>query len=163
MSAPDADAWMDGSIFGEEQPCFGCATEHPTGFRLKFRLDGDRILTRFTPGPLHQGPPGIMHGGLVMTLADEVGAWALIGLMQRFGFTTQIDARLRHAVRVGHEVLGVATIEKPGRRLVDVGVQLHQGETLCFHGKLRFALLDEAGAERLLGRPLPEAWKRYGR
>lgn len=158
-----SDEWMDGSLFGDEQPCFGCAPQHPTGLRLKFRVDGDRVLTRFTPSSGHQGPPGIMHGGLVMTLADEIGAWTLIGLMQRFGFTTHVEGSLRKAVRVGTEVHGTGTIAKPGRRLVKVEVRLEQEEQLCFEGTFKFALLDEAGAERLLGRPLPDAWRRFGR
>ena len=50
---------------------------------------------------MYQGPPGIMHGGLVTALADEVGAWAIIALLGKFGFTGQVEAKLRGPVRVG--------------------------------------------------------------
>ena len=39
-------------------------------------------MTTFTPDDRYQGPPGIMHGGLVTTLADEVAAWAIIGVLE---------------------------------------------------------------------------------
>jgi len=42
-----------------------------------------------------------MHGGLAMTLADEVGAWTLIGTMEKFGFTARFAARLKKPVRIG--------------------------------------------------------------
>jgi len=35
--------------------------------------------------------------------------------------------------------------------------------TTTYTGELRFVLLDEKGAERMLGGPLPEAWKRFSR
>lgn len=154
---------LDGALFGPGQPCFGCAPDHPFGFRLRFEREGEEIVTRFTPSERYQGPPGIMHGGLVSTLADEVGAWALIGLLGKFGFTGQMSGRLLKPTRIGVEIEARARIKKPGTRVVDVEVVLsQQGETV-YTGELRFVVLDERGAERMLGGPLPEAWKRFSR
>lgn len=154
---------LDGSLFGPGQPCFGCAPDHPHGFRLRFERDGDAVRTRFTPTEHHQGPPGIMHGGLVMTLADELGAWAIIALLEKFGFTAEMHAKLAKPVRLGVEVEGRAHIAKPGARVVGVEVELAQEGVVVYTGALRFVLLDEKGAERMLGGPLPEAWRRFGR
>lgn len=153
----------DGRLFGEGQPCFGCAPDHPLGFRLRFRREGDAVVTRFTPGPEYQGPQNIMHGGLVTTLADEVGAWAIIGLLGKFGFTAKIDVTLHHPVRIGHEVEGRSRLVRNLRRLADVGVEIVQDDVKCLTGTLRFVVLDAAGAERLMGQPLPEAWRRFSR
>ncbi|MBM4357286.1 MAG: hypothetical protein FJ096_04175 [Deltaproteobacteria bacterium] len=71
---------LDPHTFGREQPCFGCAPDHPTGFHLEFEREGDAVRTRFVPSPHHQGPPGILHGGLVTTLADELAAWTIVAL-----------------------------------------------------------------------------------
>jgi hypothetical protein len=46
---------------------------------------------------------------------------------------------------------------------VKVGVRLTQGQTQAFEGEVTFVLLDQKGAEKLLGGPLPEAWKRFSR
>ena len=154
---------LDGTLFGDDQPCFGCAPDHPIGFKLRFERDGDDVVSRFTPGERYQGPPGIMHGGLVMTLADELGAWAIITLLERFGFTAEINAKLRSPVRIGQEVVGRSCISKPGSRVVGVSVELRQAGEVVFTAELRFVLLDEKGAEKMLGGPLPEAWKRFGR
>ncbi len=154
---------LDGSIFGEGQPCFGCSPDHPFGFRLTFARDGDDIVTRFTPTERYQGPPGIMHGGLVMTLADELAAWACIGLLDTFGFTAQMNGRLKAPIRIGREVEGRARIVKPGSRVVSIEVRLRQDEVETYEGELRFVLLDRAGAEKMIGGPLPEAWERFAR
>lgn len=156
---------LDGTLFGPEQPCFGCSPTHPTGLRLAFAREGDAaIVTRFVPGPGHQGPPGIMHGGLVLTLADELAAWTIIGLRERFGFTAKVDARIARPVRIGAEVRGRGVITRDGSRVVEVAVTLAQGEVEAFRGTFTFVLLDERAAAQMLGaEALPEAWRRFAR
>jgi hypothetical protein len=119
---------LDPAIFGPDSPCFGCSPDHPVGFRLRFRHEGGDVTTTLVPSDRLQGPPGVMHGGLVMTLADEIAAWTVIGLRERFGFTAAVQGKLHRPVRIG-----------------------------------AFVVLDEQGAERLLGGPLPDAWKRFAR
>lgn len=154
---------LEENPFGEGQPCFGCAPEHPFGFRLRFAVDGDEVVTRFTPGERYQGPPGIMHGGLVGTLADEIGAWTVLGLLERFGFTASMQMKLLRPVRIGAEVEGRGRITRASARVVHVEVHLTQGGASCLTATLAFAILDRAGAENLLGRRLPEAWLRFCR
>ncbi len=154
---------LDPDVFGSGQPCFGCAQDHPIGFHLRFTRDADSVSTTFVPSDRYQGPPGIMHGGLVMTLADEIGAWTLIGLLDKFGFTAQVSGKLKRPVRVGREVLGVGRILKGGSRVVTVLVTLSQDGEVAFLGEFGFVLVDASGAERLLGGPLPEAWRRFCR
>jgi acyl-coenzyme A thioesterase PaaI-like protein len=157
------DGPLDGSIFGKGQPCFGCSPDHPAGFHLTFTREADEVVTRFVPGDRYQGPPGVMHGGLVMTLVDELAAWSLIALKEKFGFTTHFDGRLKAPVRIGKEVVGRARFSKDTARVVKVAVTLTQEQTPAFEGEVTFVLLDQSGAEKLLGGPLPEAWKRFSR
>ncbi len=154
---------VDGSIFGPGQPCFGCAPDHPIGFRLSFEEDDDDVVTRFMPEERYQGPPGILHGGLTTTLADEIGAWAIITKLGKFGFTAQLNAKLHKPVRIGVELEGRSRIAADRRRIVDVEVELTQEGDKCMTAELRFVILDEKGAERMLGRPLPPEWLSFSR
>ena len=154
---------LDPHVFGAGQPCFGCSPEHPFGFHLRFAKDGDEVVTHFTPGAQYQGPPGIMHGGLVTTLADEIGAWAVIALLGRFGFTASLAAKLHKPVRIGVPLEGRGRIARDAGRVAEVGVTMVQEAQTVFTGEFRFVILDEAGAEKLLGGPLPEAWKKFAR
>ncbi len=151
------------STFGANQPCFGCGPAHPIGFRLKPYRQGDAVLVELTPGEQYQGPPGLMHGGLVTTLADELAAWTVLGLKERFGFTAAIEARLLRPVRIGRPVLGRGTITHDTARLLKISISLVQDDLDAFRGTFTFALLDREAAERLLGGPLPETWQRFAR
>jgi len=120
-----------------------------------------RELTELLYSLRYQGPPGIMHGGLVTTLADEVAAWAIIGLLGKFGFTALMKAKLLRPVRTGVEVEGRSRVVRDGKRVVEVAVELSQGGERAYEGEFTFALADRSGAERLLGGPLPAAWERF--
>ena len=154
---------LDGHLFGAGQPCFGCAPDHPTGFRLSFTREGEEMVTRFTPSARFQGPPGLMHGGLVATLADEVAAWAIIGLLGKFGFTASFTAKLSGPVRIDVPLEGRSRITVDKSRIVDVAVRIAQDGKDTFSGDFKFVILDKSGAERLLGGPLPEAWQKFCR
>lgn len=154
---------LDGTLFGPGQPCFGCGPDHPTGFRLAYQRDGEGVLARFTPGEHHQGPPGLMHGGLVATVADETAAWALIAKTGKFGFTTSFECKLHRAVRVGVPAEARAHLTRESPRIARSEVTISQGGEPCFTGLFTFVVLDRHGAEKLLGGPLPEAWLRFCR
>lgn len=154
---------LDPLTFGVEQPCFGCRPDHPTGLRLAFFREGDAVVTELVPHDLQQGPPGVMHGGLVTAVADELAAWTVIGLRERFGFTAAIEARLKKPVRVGTVLRGTGRVASDSSRLVKVDVVLEQEGEAVFTGLFTFALLDRRAAEKLLGRALPEHWAPFAR
>jgi acyl-coenzyme A thioesterase PaaI-like protein len=154
---------LDGSLFNPGNPCFGCSPDHPYGFHLQLEGDAQGVTSRFTPSEKYQGPPGIMHGGLVMTLADEAAAWAILARLGKFGFTASFEGRFRNPVRIGREAIITAKVSKESSRVVHVQVHIEQENVECFDGELRFVLLDKGGAERLIQGPLPEAWQRYAR
>ena len=154
---------LDPEIFGPESRCFGCSPKHPIGFHLRFERIGDVVATTFVPHADLQGPPGLMHGGLVTTLADEIAAWAVIGLRERFGFTAAIEAKLLRPLRIDVPVHGRGHIAKDSGRTLSVEVELEQSDAVAYKGVFTFVVLDERGAERLLGGPLPDAWKRFAR
>jgi acyl-coenzyme A thioesterase PaaI-like protein len=133
------------------------------GFRLRFEVEGDETVTRFVPGDRYQGPPGIMHGGLVMTLADELAAWAVIAKTGKFGFTAQLQGKLSKPARIGVEIEGRARLTRETPRIVEVETRFLQSGAQVFSGAITFVVVDKAGAEKLLGVPLPDAWSRFSR
>ena len=154
---------LDGSLFGPGQPCFGCSPDNPAGFHLRFVSEGDDVVSRMVPGKQHQGPLGLMHGGLISTLADETAAWAVLAVTGKFGFTTHFEARFSRGVRVGVEAEARGRVTRNGSRVVKSTVEIRQESELCFTGDFTFVLLDRAGAEKLMGAPMPEQWARYCR
>ncbi len=154
---------LDGTLFGKDQPCFGCGPRHPFGFHLSFVEEGDELVTRLTPDDRYQGPPGVMHGGLVFTLADELAAWVLIARLGKFGFTARFEGKLKAPTRLGVEIEGRARIARSTSRTAEIAARLSQAGQLVFVGSFTFALLDRGATEKLLGRALPPGWERFAR
>jgi acyl-coenzyme A thioesterase PaaI-like protein len=154
---------LDGNIFGKDQPCFGCGPAHPHGFRLRVTEEGGEVITRVTPNERQQSAPGIMHGGLVFTLADELAGWAVIAQLGKFGFTARFAGKLQRPARIGRELLGRARIVRKTSRTAEVEATLAQDGEQVFAGTFTFAILDRGGAEKLLGGPLPEEWLPFAR
>lgn len=81
--------------------CFVCGEENPRGFQLKMRMERGRVVADYVTRDSDRGYSGIVHGGLMMTLLDEVMAWAAIVHAGRICVAAEVTARLRHPIGVG--------------------------------------------------------------
>ena len=51
--------------------CFGCGPGNPDGLRIKsYWVRENEAVCRFHPRPHHNGPPGIVNGGIIATVID---------------------------------------------------------------------------------------------
>jgi uncharacterized protein (TIGR00369 family) len=85
----------------ERQPnsrmCFVCGRQNPVGLRLKFLEDVDshQVRCEFAIPAEYQGYPGVVHGGIVASVLDEVAGRAVM-----LGRTDEVlMATLRMTVR----------------------------------------------------------------
>jgi uncharacterized protein (TIGR00369 family) len=65
---------MQNELKLQNEWCFACGRLNPCGLKLAFEEIDDTYITHFTGAPEHQGYDGIMHGGIVSTLLDEIMA-----------------------------------------------------------------------------------------
>ena len=93
--------------------CYGCGTEHPTGLHLTlFAGEGLSLYGTFTVTDMHQGAPGLAHGGLLTTAFDDA-LGSLNWLLSSPAVTGRLETDFRRPVPVGStlhihaEVLGV--------------------------------------------------------
>lgn len=92
---------------GIKQPnskhCFVCGRENPYGLKLEFyeTATGEVIVETTIPDQ-YQGYPGVVHGGIVAAMLDEVmGRVHMGGDPPRFMFTARLTVRYRKNVPVG--------------------------------------------------------------
>ena len=52
--------------------CFVCGEDNPNGLRLRSRVEGDRIVLSHVTRDSDLGYRHLVHGGISMTLLDEV-------------------------------------------------------------------------------------------
>ncbi len=146
-------------VFGADQQCFACGPHNPNGLQLKFRREGDEVVADFVSKPGQEGAPGVLHGGLQATLCDEVGAYALIGMRGRFGFTTTMNLRYYRPARMGVSIEARSSILSESDQHALVKVTLRQEGKRLMGGKISYAKVTRALAEKMLGQELPEAWR----
>jgi acyl-coenzyme A thioesterase PaaI-like protein len=154
---------LDPYVFGPDQACFGCGPHNAHGLRLRFRKEGDEVTTVYVPRGGQEGPPGRLHGGLQMTLADELGAWTIVGQRGLFGLTTAIQVRLYRPVKMDEELHGRGKIVSESEGLMVVRVAFSQAGKTTLSGRVSYLVPTVETAERTLGQKLPEGWERFCR
>jgi acyl-coenzyme A thioesterase PaaI-like protein len=83
--------------------CFVCGVGNPQGLHLSFYETGPDTVETTAVVPEHlQGYPGIVHGGIVTALLDEITLRAaVIGQPEHLMVTGKIEVRFRQNVPTG--------------------------------------------------------------
>lgn len=103
----------NGSLQPNSSMCFICGMENPVGLKLRiYQKEPGLIETNYTAPEHFQGYPGILHGGIVATILDEICGRAHMGLSVRFMFTAKLEVKYRKNVPIGKEL---KIIGKAGR------------------------------------------------
>jgi acyl-coenzyme A thioesterase PaaI-like protein len=150
---------LDPYTFGAEQRCFGCGPHNEHGMRLRFRREGDEVLTEITAISGWDGPPKVFHGGLQATVADELAGWTLVGILGRMGFTTSMRVRYVRPMKIGVPILGRGSIASRKGPITTVNVRLEQEGKLGCSARVSYMLPDQDKAASYLGGDLPESWR----
>ena len=75
--------------------CFGCGPEHPSGLRVRFFREPDGVRTEVSVSVTHQGPPGVVHGGIQAVILDEACCAAAFFTRDTFVVTGELSLRYR--------------------------------------------------------------------
>jgi len=115
--------------FISDQMCFACGRDNPIGLKLSFRQEQDRYVTSFTADPQFQGYHGIVHGGILATLLDEVMAryvWEKVGPSA----TAKLEVRYRRPAPTGEplDVRGWITAERQGGRIFETAADIRAAD-----------------------------------
>jgi acyl-coenzyme A thioesterase PaaI-like protein len=101
--------------------CFVCGLESQVGLRLRFDDNGvDEVISAYTVPARYQGYPGIVHGGVVAAMLDEIAArTSMIGNRNRFMMTGKLDIRYRKPVPVETPLTLVGRMLRDRRRIAE--------------------------------------------
>jgi uncharacterized protein (TIGR00369 family) len=84
--------------------CFICGLENPIGLHLHiFEISPGVVETTFTAPEHFQSYPGVLHGGIVASILDEISGRAHMGdpSQPRFMFTAKLEVKYRKNVPIG--------------------------------------------------------------
>src|SRR5271170_6528759 len=142
--------------------CFGCGGANARGMKLTFEQDdaARKIIGRFRLGAEYQGAFGIIHGGVIAVVLDEV-----MGKVCRFrgvrAVTAEMNIEYLKPVWVDADlVVEGYEVEMKGRKLFLAGEIRDVSGKVLARGKGRFVIISpKLGAkddapEELAGKPL---------
>jgi acyl-coenzyme A thioesterase PaaI-like protein len=91
-------SWLNDST--EYQLNFIHGLRNPTGLHLQYHLEGEHVVTTWTPNDDHAGFPGLVHGGLVAAVLDDVMGRCSV-LQRRWVVTGRMETRYREGAPIG--------------------------------------------------------------
>lgn len=104
----------------DDHNCFGCGATNPWGLHLTFFAESNgAVRSRWVPEANHQGYEGMVHGGIISTVFDEVMAWA-ISNAGIWAVTGRLNTTFRKPVEIGVPTIARAEVVDVLSRAVEV-------------------------------------------
>ena len=137
--------------------CFVCGKENRHGLCLQFFADHHVVRGTFKPQDFLCGYPGIVHGGILASVADEVMWWAASWKRASSCVTVELNVKFLKPASTDQEYELIAKVIGEKRRIVEVegevrdkGGQVYAsawGKYLIFSGEYQecIPLLDFKG------------------
>jgi uncharacterized protein (TIGR00369 family) len=97
--------------------CFACGKDNPQGLRLPIVEKPDGVEMDYAVPEGFAGWQGIVHGGIVATILDELLAWAC-NRTDRSMLTAEMTVRYRKPVKSGQPIHGIGRITEDRGRLI---------------------------------------------
>lgn len=92
-----------------------------------------RVLT----GQQHTNPLGLIHGGLITSIADAAMGNAIRSLGIK-GVTVDMSAAFTAAARLGEMIVARGKVIKTGKNMIFAEAMVSSGDTLVGHSKATF-------------------------
>ncbi|MGZ9164555.1 MAG: PaaI family thioesterase [Anaerolineales bacterium] len=126
-----------GKTVGKRQPnsrhCFICGMENPIGLHLHIYETSPGAVESTYIAPDHfQGYPGVLHGGIVGAIIDEISGRAQMGsdpLNPRFMFTAKMEVKYRKNVPIGKQLKIIGKAGKSRAKSAEAWAGIYDAET----------------------------------
>jgi uncharacterized protein (TIGR00369 family) len=121
MTAPKSIPREPGKLHGAlpwTRSCFVCGQDNVHGLHLRSRIENGRVMLDYTPREADLGYKHIVHGGIAITLLDEVMTWASIVAARRICVAAELATRLKKPIRVGQTLRVEGWVIRQRSRLI---------------------------------------------
>ncbi len=113
--------------------CFICGLENPVGLHLHiYEIEPGVVESTYFAPEHFQGYPGVLHGGIVAAIIDEVSGRAHMGsdpMTPRFMFTAKLEVKYRKNVPIGKQLKIVGKAGKSKARSAESWAGIYDAET----------------------------------
>ncbi len=117
----------------EDSYCFACGKDNPIGLKLPIKLldnEGGAYILPYKIKNEFQGYKGIVHGGIISTILDELSVYAAASINLKT-VTANIEVKFLKPVYVDENITGRArVVEKRGGSWLKVEAELANDEDI---------------------------------
>jgi uncharacterized protein (TIGR00369 family) len=123
--------------------CFVCGDKNDCGLKVDFFYDQGVARAEYVPDDRFQGYKGILHGGIISSLLDEVMIKAVIA-QNLLVVTAEIEVKFLKPVKIGERLsLEGKVIEEKGRIFVAQGKACNAKKEIVAMAKGKFFKVTE--------------------
>ncbi len=109
--------------------CFVCGEDNEHGLQLKSMVKDDgTVIINYTPRECDKGWKHIMHGGIAMTLLDEVMTWAAMLDVKFACVSVEITTRMRRPISVGCPIIVSGKVDSSKSRMINTSAKITDRE-----------------------------------
>ncbi len=128
--------------------CFCCGKNNPIGLKLNFHREGSVVKAEFIPQKLHQGWPGILHGGIIACLLDEAMTYAARLAAGVNCLTAKLEIEIKQPAPIEAVFVITSTVVKRTRKLIETEarVLLRDGTLIAISHAKQFVVGTAASA-----------------
>jgi len=113
--------------------CFICGVENPVGLHLHIYETAPGVVESEYTAPQHfEGYPGVLHGGIIAAILDEISGRAQMGSdpqHPRFMFTGKLEIKYRKNVPIGKKLKLIGKAGKSKRNLAEAWAGIYDAQT----------------------------------
>ncbi len=118
---------IEGFEFAEHN-CFACGSLNEHGLGMTIHIDHGRAWSELTLEQRFEGWAGVVHGGILATLLDEVMGWTMAA-DDDWGVTVRLAVSYRRPVEPGTPVRVEGWVTRSRRRLVETAGRVVDSRT----------------------------------
>jgi acyl-coenzyme A thioesterase PaaI-like protein len=148
---------------GSATNCFVCGVRNDTGLQIRFfetESSPVRVTAEYTVPSRYEGYPGVVHGGIIASMLDEVTSRTIFrGEPLRFVVTARLNIRYRKPVPIETPLrLNGWIVEDKGKVITVAGEMLGPGDVLLAEAEAVLVEVDPS----FFGEALTEdAWQTH--
>ncbi len=109
---------MQEAVDSPRRWCFGCGDANPEGLRIEFQIEGRRVRGEFEARAVHQGYPGLAHGGIAAAAIDEAMGWAMYAA-GAWAMTARLQVKYRRPLPLGEPLVVAAEVVRDRGRWLE--------------------------------------------
>ena len=145
--------------------CFICGLENPIGLHLHIYETAPGLVESIYLAPNHfQGYPGVLHGGIVAAIVDEMAGRSLMGsdlLNPRFMFTAKMEVKYRKNVPIDRRLKVIGKAGKSKAKSAEAWAGIYDAETNDLLAEGKVLLIDVPAQQFDSSRVNELGWRVY--